>query len=562
MSIVVPPKLMAADRELTPEQLEEARSRWLPEILERAPHLLALRERTLPWTGGYSFAKLVETGLTASLTPVNRHVILELIVQHLSAIGMQQTADTIIEETGHKFQEKLQEWDKTDLMILVSLGVLPREDPWNIPEDPHVQYVVEPLEEDFFSSPYREDPRNPIDPSRDVVWIDKDGKKNYENIKASTLNYLVLQMFDPDTMAFMGSDGHLEEFFLALNTVTSSMHFFEHLQAVFDLKIGEEDAKSVEKRINLIQIEILKLIQKWVNFRGLFIGRRTLRAIHRFCDRFDSGYETLASLRRMISESMDKLTYGIRQNPKLEKEKPCIVDAQILFKPTLSLVEPEPIEVARQITLLSHAAFKAIPTRELIIALESKKSSLATPTLREFILFQKSIGLLCIEAIVYADDRVKAMERIVSIVKELGKIGNYQSLSAIVLHFLEPGAASLLQLGGDKTEIMKQLNADCGNEPASFDTYSYNLRERRFQAGQPGIPNLLKELEQAEITETEEFVDGLINWKRRRQFTEKMRLFYGFQNRPFPFHDVVQIQKHIKQGPIHTRERIFKKLKR
>ena len=147
---------------ISPEKLAQDRAEWLCKLKDESPQLFALRERVLPWTGGHSFANLVHADTAAVNAHINRFTIIELIYQHLNAIGLFNTAETLQGESQLKFQLSKQSWEKTTLLLLVSLGVLPNENPWEIPIDPHHHFVEEPLEEDFFASPYRDPNMNQI----------------------------------------------------------------------------------------------------------------------------------------------------------------------------------------------------------------------------------------------------------------------------------------------------------------------------------------------------------------------------------------------------------------
>lgn len=477
---------------------------------------------------------------------------------------MHQTAETIIKETGHKYQESRQPWDKTDLMILASLGVLPREDPWKIAEDPLVQYVEEPTEEDFFASGYREDPKTVgkefNDPEVNVLWKEGATTKTFKDVSAASLNRVILSILTDEN--FM-SEEDLNGFFLSLHSVTSSQHFLEHLLALFDLKIDDEKMVAhFKENIDAIRIPVIKLIGKWVNFHGLFIGKKTLKLIKQFFTRIlDSVEESkvYGEYVTPIAESLDNLTYGSREEKDLPKEVPMIRDPQILFRPSLSLLDPDPFETARQITLLSHRVFKTVHSREFMEAIVARKCSLQTPTLREFIEFEKRVAELLLDTVVFALEKSTAFARVLEIVQHLEMLGNYYSVSCILKEFMRDEVLSLVQPTSKQSEIMKQLRAKCGDADGTYDCYAKTIIPR-FMENIATIPNVMAELAHADVPDAPDFIDGMINWEKRKKMSEKTSMLYRFQNKSYLFHPVQQIQKVIERGPLHTMEKIQGKL--
>ncbi|KAH0787384.1 RasGEF domain containing protein [Histomonas meleagridis] len=549
---------------LTQEQLADERSHWLPRILEQNPHLLELRERTLPWTGGYSFANVVHTAMTASPTPVNRHAILQLIVNHLNAIGMKKTAETIIKETGHKFQLFDQPWEKTDLLILLSLGLLPREDPWNIPKDPLVQFVEEPLEEDFFASPYREDPHDLyqeiLNPELNITFTE--GPRVFKNIATASLKRLVvcLTLSPPD---FITSEDY-SQFFLTLHSITSSQHFLEHLIALFDLDFSDPSAvEQLKPNQKEIRVTVINLISRWINFHGLFIGKKTLNLISTFIRRIIDESEDLMGSKDYLNNiltDMENLTFSQKQEQKsVNLEPPIIRDPQVLFKPSLTLVDPEPVEVARQITLLSHETFKSVHSREFMEALMNKKCTIQTPTLAEFFDFNEKLSKIILETVITSNDRNGSFSRVLEIAQSLDFLCNFQALSAILNQLSREEVLFVLEATKEQRDMIDSLSSKCGNGVKSYDDYLTTVKSR-YDKKEPAIPNISSELKFADSKKAPDFINNLINYSKRRQMVEKASMFYQFQNKSYPFFPVQQIQKVIKRGTTMSDKAIENKI--
>jgi len=572
-SVVIPGPLGEGSEvppNFTPEMLAEQRCQWLSKILAENPEILTLRERILPWTGGYSFSNLVHSDSTAVLSHVNRHVILEIVFQHLHSIGMHQTAETIQKESGHEFQILDQPWDRTSLLILSSLGVLAREDPWNISTDPHHSFVEESLEEDFFSYHYREDPKSIfielLDTSSNVIY-EGTSDESFSALKAASLRRLVTLLVTSPADLF--SDDKKRAFFLALHSITSSHHFFEHLMSIFDCHLLEPPTMEDKERLLQMQpslrSEVINLIKKWTNFHGLFIGRKTLKSIEEFLRRIcddQQNYPSLQPYAKSILSQLPSLSFGMKQGLLPDPEdKPIIPDPQIIFKPKLKLIEPDPLEVARQITLIFHTAFKAVHSREFVVALGEQRVSHQTPTLAEFFDFGERLTLLVLETIVLSSDPPGAILKVLEIAQTLESLGNYDALACVLraLHSEELNSAIFYPPTTNSRNTLIQLWSKCGDDPLTQEFYNSSVISR-FSSWKPTIPNLKTEMISLSPVRSPSFINGLINWEKRRGITEKTAILYRFQNKAYSFWPIPQIQKMVKRGALLTKAQIFTKI--
>lgn len=588
------------DQFQNPKDISEEQSQWLPKILAENPQILDLRERILPWTGGYSFSNIVHSDTSTVLSHLNRHKVLELIYQHLMAIGMHQTADILKEECGHEFQLIDQNWDKTDLLILVSLGILPREDPWKIQPDPHHQFIKEEVEEDFFSSQYTEDPRliykELQDPNYNVVYHEDTENPSIKNVQLASLRRLILIALSTV------SEDEINQFFLSLHLVTSPHHFLEHLVYLFDFEPPSDvefnytaEMKSQNRR------NIINLVKKWINYHGFFIGSNTIKLITRFQSRIlkDNSEEisTFHHYSRTMLQPLNKLHTGL----PLDQTKvvpPIIPDPQILFHPNLKITDPHPTEVARQITLVYHTSFKAIYSREFIIGARDHSTSHQTPTLTEFAHFGKRLTVLFLEQIVtaYGSNDKPSVNDVISAIIEIGKalqgLYNYEGLACIVRALRRKDILSLPYFQQhDNRATLEKLYEHSGEEPTSFKNYLKEVNNN-FVNRTPCIPNIRAELNMNLIgyfsnnpsaialytpylsTQNKEYqsscssdnsssrynlslVNGLINWEQIWSDSVRTAVWYRFQYQlRYHFYSIPQITKVIEKGPLFSEKQI------
>ena len=561
-------------KEVVAPELEEERSKWMSEILTEKPKYLALRERTRKLNGGYSFANITHTTTVSSLASVNRETILELVSQHLRAIGFNKTAEILEKETGLTFQDKKQNWTRTDLLLLTSLAVGHRENSWDIKGDPFHQYYSEYVEEDFFSSPYREDPSTIWDeyfnPNKNVVY-NENMEHSIENIKLASLKRLILEHCPPHGST---KDDELELLILSIHSITSAEHFLRILVTLFDFDVSKTNYETRSlKPPNSLRMNIINFMKKWVNYHGLFIGRTALRSMINFFDRIlsDPKYDNpkhdnqkpdIKKYVRPIKSKIIQLRNGVKKEEKKYNEEPVIPSYQVLLKNNLTILEPDPKEVARQITLLTHQSYKSIHSLEFFIALKSHKETLQTPTLNNFFLFLEKLTCLFAESFLKAEDKFTAYLQIYGIISQLYELKNYQIVACLSQLMLRP---DLLSFQSERSEKEKtQLSTmqgklrDLWSSVSEAQSYEKIILSN-YDSWIPSIPNMYLEMFMIDddILQMPDHIDGLINWRKYRCIAKRCAILYRFQNDlSYSYYPIPQIQNVINKGPKMTTKEI------
>ena len=533
---------------------------WFCDILTENPQILSLRERVLPWTGGYSFANVVHAGTTTSPTHLNRYSTLELIYQHLNAIGMYGTAEMLEEETHQRFQLVQQPWDKTDLHVLASMGVSARENAWDYANEPNHKYVDEVLDEDYSAYPHFEDPseiyKEILDDQLGLV-LDEDG-----SWKASSLRRFVVSLVSNSAI----DEEEVEKKLLILQSFTSSYHFFTHLKNIMQLhklKLPDEETKEkLDKWMSSVDYKgnTLSLMNKWRRLHGLFIGHRTIKAMEKFLKKIysDPFYEQQVKFIKPALATFPQLRYGMTMSELPATDEPRIPNPQVIFKRGLTILEPDSLEVARQICLVFHKAFKAIHTREVEVALENQKVLPQTPTLIDFFSHGKRFEHLIVETIAMADNKEKAVQRVLEIAEKLLELGNYEATARILKALRKKELKKVQTLSSEKTMVrMKTMSDLSGVDPEFSSIYSAKLSER-YVKWDTAIPNMKTEMVLLPKDASPSFIDGLINWKKRKPLGDKTYVLYRFQSRRYTFYPISQIQRIITRGPTMTRIQIEK----
>ena len=549
------------------EEKLEKQSTWLAETLKSSPHYLALRERALPSIGGTSFANVTHTNTVTALSSINRHTILELIYQHLEAIGMYQTAEILAKESGHTFQSLDSESiDRTPLRLLTSLSIGNREDPWAITPDGTHQFIQENIEEDFFSSPYREH-TNKIaeeytDPNKNITFL-PGNDHSFSKIKTASLRRIVI--FLVNNHKTMTKD-ESSEFFLVLHSITSSDHFLKHLIALFDCS-GSNFPNLPKNVIKTVQSGVMNVIRTWIIFHGLFIGRGTLKNIVKFCDRvlLDDSISYAHEAAKTIKDLVPKLRYGkyMQQIPTTATPQPSISNNyQIIFSPLLDLTGPDTIEAARQISLIYHSKFSTIHSLEFIIGMKNGSVTLQTPTISEFFAMDENLSMIIAKSFIESDNKSETYLRFAKICKHLVNLNNFDSV-AVFLRILLMDDVKILAMQRDDVIQELQNFSELAGEAENKHKYHHILSEcARKQI--PAIPNIYCELlnNDQTIVSQPDYINGLINYEKFRYFGRKCSLFYILQNLNYNLYPIPQIQKVIEKETYYPLSEFVVALKR
>lgn len=556
--------------DLPPELQNEIRSQWLSHGMSEEPHALALRERLLNITKGLSFGNVVHANSVASLTAFNRYNILELIYQHLQATGLYSTAQELSQEVAHQFQIRKQPWERTDLMLLASMGTGIKEDVWNLPPDPDYQYVTEDFDEDSFSSPYTEDPNSIWEEyfniEYNVEFMEDSPKFHFKDIARASLKRLVCDIIVKSNHPI--DDNTMKLFFITLQTMTSAQHFLKHLITIYD----SNNPKISAEQTQFNQKAVIQIIQTWISFHGAFIGHRTIKLIIQFLSRITTTEGTDEGLR---AQSLDILTKIIPNAQEFrvdktlcEKPAPCIPNPQVLFSPGLTILDPEPLEVARQVTLLAHSSFVEVHSLEFYKALCTSSVTLDSPALLEFFEFGDRFALLALEAFVRATNKASAFNRLIEIGKSLATLRNFDSLSALVAVLRRPDVTAIADITDTQAlqEIVNLKHLVCEDSTTSLAEqqreYCQSIQDS-FNDHLSAIPNITVELKliSHDIQKMPNYIGNSINWEKRQMIGSKCLQFFNFQRCAYDLYPIPQIQKVINEGSYMTYDQIEQEMK-
>jgi hypothetical protein len=186
-----------------------------------------------------------------------------------------------------------------------------------------------------------------------------------------------------------------ELFLLVLNSITSAAHFLEHLVTLYDLEIDEARlaAAGCAKSSGDVAFAICRLLEQWMKKR---VSRRVLDLIRQFATR---ALTEPRGADRQLAGVLKKLKNPQQQTFEVSGLSPPVIPrTDSLLSAIVGLFDPEPIEVARQISLICHEKFASIHPLEFITAMSNGSTTVRTSTLTEFFEFGDGLTLLVTDA--------------------------------------------------------------------------------------------------------------------------------------------------------------------
>jgi hypothetical protein len=478
----------------------------------------------------------------------------------------------------------VQHWERTDLRVLVTLGIGGGEDPWTVGPEGDDEYIVERQDADFMSSSYREDPR-PIgeeyrNPALNAV-------REGGGLVAGSLRRLVVDICaDP-------GDEQRRQLMTAMPVLTSRAHFVEHLSKLMEFVTDTSRPDYSPEKDLRTAIQLIGFLKSWlkdgsIGQSGLEALRRMLAWLGRSCPveemRTVMGGDLFAALLKRADDDARRDDRRV-----VPRHPPLLPNPMALFQNPVDLFELDPVEVARQITLIAHGKLSAVHPQEVwesmqrgalwesghregsagIVRAFGRDPTLPSlaPQLQEFFKFRDRLRRLCARALVEPgtiEERRSALGHWLDIAKALSELRNFDSSSAI-LEFIQTGAGRnssadvLFVCGAEESHatIFGELLGKCGlGSPVT--AYDSAMSEKV-----PTVPNMGAELRRAHEQQEAEphLIDGLINWRRLRMMAAIVVRIADFSKLPYDmFVPVPQIVRALVEGPVWSQATIEKKL--
>lgn len=303
----------------------------------------------------------------------------------------------------------------------------------------------------------------------------------------------------------------------------------------------------------------LELVQRLKEFyRGLLLddqlfSRITKEEIESFIDIFEQStkFDVEFSIKSLLSR---KRSHNIQV--KLEMFTPLVTPGDIF-----DVNQWPPLEVAKQLTLISQKLFSKIEYKELLSAkwtkTDKKKSS---PNVMRIIERFNSLTFFIVEEILSYDKkrmRAQAIEKFILIANELKAMRNFNDcmniVSALNNFILKGMKKTWKRVSKESVITLSRLNKLC-----SYDNNYANLRtEINNSLEHPCIPYLgliLKELAFIEEGPKYTMNDYLLNLGKIKNVARLINFFFDFKSRAYLFREIKELANLSDPQPKTERE--------
>ncbi|KAJ6230896.1 ras guanine nucleotide exchange factor i-related [Anaeramoeba flamelloides] len=521
---------------------------WLAYVLKNHPDVLEVRERALPLIKQHSFSNLIEKSQTEVKDNVSKTDLLQLVMQHLSTLGLKKSIRCLEEETNLRYEESV--FKKSELVPLLELGITDVDNIWNLsteyidPQEDEDEEDPEILFNKDFIGLGNEDLENN---RRDVnIWDEGPDSENNiiienELIKAGTLNKLIEKLTPPDRQK--GYPDYMKTFLMCYQSFTTPQQVLSKLIERYHMpKRSDQTYTEFKKHRKFIQMRVGNVLKKWIEDHFSDFNDRLISEIYKFIDNtvFRDGHSSLSKNLRNAISRMQKGASLIIERTKVEKSPEPILPKNI-WSVDLKLPDIDEEEFVRQETLATHGIYIKIKPIELLNqAWVNEKTRNKSPNVIELSLrFTKlsnwvSSTILSTQTI---KERIKVVSKMIKLASHFLKLNNFHSSQAILASLEHPHIKRLKYTWeelpkSDKKQLKKLQNI----MPPNFKSKNYTKHISTI-FDKPIIPNLVYYLTELTAKEEKEpdLINNLINFAKRREIfkiisnlTKYQHLFYNY----------------------------------
>eukprot|EP00761_Pharyngomonas_kirbyi_P004740 gb/GECH01004745.1/.p1 GENE.gb/GECH01004745.1/~~gb/GECH01004745.1/.p1 ORF type:complete len:766 (+),score=199.34 gb/GECH01004745.1/:1-2298(+) len=574
---------------------QDERQQWLSEAIQKHPEIGEMRERLYPLQRAISFGRLYDAGRREVKDVLSDDVVLQLIMQHLQYEGLRNAKSKLEEESETEYRTI--DVDGSLIHGIIKEAVKKTERLWDnviadklTPNEKQRKPVVmKEIDEALADLGFEEN--NEDDMSQDInIWneppdapnkniiIEFDPIKKYEHLHAATLNKLILRLTDPfksnnstNNNSNNSKNAYLDSFLLTYLSFTTSDIFLLKLQQRFHVPQRHPHVESTEfeEKKQAIQQAVLQVLKAWLDMRGVEV-----RILSKMAD-FASSMITQGNIQEDVKKECEDILVMVEQKKQyqdggfidnIEQSQPSgkRPDPKVpgkIFSATLSIMDCDEEEIARQLSLIEFDLFRAILPQELLNQSWNKpKLKHRSPSVIRMLERYDDIAQWTTSLLLRAEkqqERKRCINKLAKIADRLRHQHNYHTLHALLEGLRSPLLKRLTntnaEMGSNKT--LNDLR-NLMNNRSNLQVYKEELRAAQ-KSKKPSIPCLRINLQELGFIEEghDDYIKvkltntHLINWGKRELVAEEISNIQKHQRIPYNYIKVHQIRVLLTELP-------------
>ncbi|KAJ6234200.1 ras guanine nucleotide exchange factor i-related [Anaeramoeba flamelloides] len=350
--------------EMDLDEIKKEKTNWFAYVMNKNPNIKTLREQVFPLARSESFGRIFGAGKEQTKENLSRDIILQLIMQHLMAIGFRETTKSIEKEAKIKYEPHYLRDSR--LQNLIRTAVKNVDFIWDQTINDYHNQINETstgisLVEHFHSLGIEEQ-EDDID-ELNSIWDDEEVnniiyKENKENenseIIAASLNKLVELLTHEKKRNVL----YTKTFLMTYQSFTTPRKLLAKLIQRFHIPPEKEEIYKGRKKI--IRLRVCNFLRFWITDYFEDFQPKLLPELIDFIDnsiRTANMTKMANNLKEIIERNLNENdeskenTYKTPPDPKLPKN---------IFSPKLNLFDVDEEEIARQLTLIEFKIYSKI----------------------------------------------------------------------------------------------------------------------------------------------------------------------------------------------------------
>eukprot|EP01080_Neovahlkampfia_damariscottae_P001247 gene1247-11336_t len=381
--------------------------------------------------------------------------------------------------------------------------------------------------------------------------IEKD--PNSGEIKAGTVDVLIEKLTNEKDPKYT------QQFFLTyrsfmtpyelMDQIAQRYLYIQRLQAKFTEKAIKENTEPKENlQYKLTLLRILNNFKLWLNDFYYDFDNALVVMLVEFLRKSEQ-YVPCNQIKSKLEKKLLGTEKDATQTTFSKEADPSIIPKDLKSSTVFVFTQWDPLEIARQITLIEYSIFRKITPKECFNLSWTKKNKEQTsPNIVELTKRFNDLSYWFATLIVKEEDlksRIKVLSHVVKVITACQSINNFNAVTTIN-GALNNAAIHRLKKTFDGLSKEERKKLQETNELVS-NTGSYKLmRDALANSAPPTIPYLgvfLTDLTFIEEGATDTTKVGLINFGKRRLFADVLLKIQLLQQQPYHFTPIPLVQK-------------------